>query len=67
MKIGDLVKVGGRLRPSWYGEMGVIVGLAAEGFASEDGASHSWYRVALMSGRERTIRNDALVVINESW
>ena len=68
MKVGDLVKVGGTLRPSWYGETGIIISLTVNSIyanAVKD-SDYSWYRVALMSGREKTIRNDALEVINES-
>jgi hypothetical protein len=68
VKVGDLVKVGGTLRPSWYGETGIIISLTVNSIyanAVKD-SDYSWYRVALMSGREKTIRNDALEVINES-
>ena len=65
MKVGDLVKVGGSSRPSWYGETGIIISLTAENWHTEY-ANHSWYRVALISGRIRTVRNDALEIINES-
>jgi len=68
VKVGDLVKVGGILRPSWYGETGIIISLTVNSIyanACKD-TDYSWYRVALMSGREKTIRNDALEVINES-
>jgi len=66
MKVGDLVKVGGSTNTvSWYGEMGIIVHLEAERWHTEY-PNYSWYRVALVSGRIRTVRNDALKVINES-
>ena len=66
MKVGDLVKVSGTLRPSWYGETGIIISLTVNSVYTND-SDYSWYRVALMSGREKIIRNDALEVINESW
>ena len=68
MKVGDLVKVGGTLRPSWYGETGIIISLTVNSIYlnAVTGSDYSWYRVALISGREKTIRNDALEVINES-
>jgi imidazole glycerol phosphate synthase subunit HisF len=65
VKVGDLVKVGGTLRPSWYGETGIIISLDVNSIYAAD-TDHSWYRVALISGREKTIRNDVLEVINES-
>ena len=65
MKVGDLVKVeGSTLRPEWYGEPGIIISLNVP-HVYKLAVGH-WYEVALLSGSTRVIRNDMLVVINES-
>ena len=65
MRVGDLVKVeGGTLRPDWYGEIGIIASLRA-GYAYRI-SNHTWYEVALPMFGLRLIREDMLVVINES-
>ena len=64
MKVGDLVKVeGGKLRPPWYGESGIIAALAPD----PDVYTHGiWYEVMLLVSGSRIIRDDMLEVISES-
>ena len=65
MKVGDLVKVeGGHLRPDWYGNVGVVTSLKSEWAYEISG--HTWYEVALTTCGTKIIRNDMLVVVNES-
>ena len=65
VKIGDLVKIeGGTLRPDWYGAVGVVTSLESEWAYQISG--HTWYKVALPSHGAKIIRNDMLVVLNES-
>ena len=65
MKIGDLVKIeGGTLRPSWYGEVGIIISLdVPEAYKNDD---HSWYEVSLSSTSSKFIRSDMIKVPNEA-
>ena len=62
MKIGDLVKVeGGKLRPPWYGEVGIIASLAP----SPDVYTHGiWYEVHLTSMGRKIVRDDMLELVN---
>ena len=64
MNVGDLVKVeGGKLRPPWYGESGIIVALAPD----PDVYTHGiWYEVMLLVSGSRIIRDDMLVTLNEA-
>lgn len=65
MKVGDLVKVeGGSLRPDWYGYIGVVSSLEHEWAYHVSG--HAWYQVAFPNYGIKTIRDDMLVVLNES-
>ena len=65
MKVGDLVKVkGGKLRPEWYGETGIIVSDSVPHTYEE--TLGTWYEVSLPAFGPRIIRNDMLVVLNES-
>ncbi len=65
MKVGDLVKIeGGTLRPDWYGETGIITSLAVPHPYLL--ALGTWYEVTLPVFGPRVIRNDMLVVLNES-
>ena len=65
MKAGDLVKIeGGTLRPDWYGEVGVVTSLKSEWAYRISG--HNWYEVALPMFGVRIVRDDMLVVLNES-
>jgi len=64
-KVGDLVKIeGGTLRPDWYGAVGVVTSLESE-WAYRI-SNHTWYKVALPSHGTKIIRNDMLMVLNES-
>jgi len=66
VRVGDLVKVeGGTLRPPWYGEMGIITGYLLDDSVYRD-EGRAWHRVLLNSGLRRIIRDDMLVVVNES-
>ena len=64
MKAGDLVKVeGGKLRPPWYGELGIITALAPEPTVYTHGI---WYEVVLSKSGPKFIRDDMLMVLNEN-
>jgi len=64
MKVGDLVKIeGGKLRPAWYGEVGIITSLTVD--AVYLNTNQTWYKIALLSGATRTIRHDMLEVASE--
>tara|TARA_B100001250_G_scaffold402163_2_gene414924 strand:+ start:2470 stop:2670 length:201 start_codon:yes stop_codon:yes gene_type:complete len=65
MKVGDLVKVeGGKLRPEWYGMVGVVTSLEHEWAYQVSG--HVWYEIGFPAYGIKTIRDDMLVVLNES-
>ncbi len=65
MKVGDLVKIeGGTLRPEWYGMLGVITSLRVGHAYSL--ALGDWYEVTFSDLGPRVIREDMLVVLNES-
>ena len=65
MKVGDLVKVeGGTLRPEWYGMLGIITSLRADHACTL--ALGDWYEVTFSDLGPRVIREDMLVLLNES-
>ena len=65
MRVGDLIKIeGGTLRPEWYGEPGIVTSLNVPHVYLL--ALGTWYEVALLSGSKKAIRDDMLVVLNES-
>ena len=65
MKVGDLVRIeGGTLRPEWYGETGIIVSDSVPHAYEE--TQDTWYEVSFPAFGTRIIRNDMLVVLNES-
>ena len=65
MKPGDLVRVeGGKLRPEWYGSVGVVTSLERDWEYQISG--WAWYRVAFPNYGIRTIRIDMLVGLNEA-
>jgi len=65
VKVGDLVKVeGGKLRPEWYGQLGVITSLRVD--HAYRLALGDWYEVTFSDLGPRVIRDDMLVKLNES-
>lgn len=64
MKVGDLVRIeGGNLRPPWYGEIGVVVATSPNPKVYSFGI---WYEVVLTSSGRKFVRDDMLVVLDES-
>ena len=65
MNVGDLVKVeGGKLRPDWYGLIGIVTSLEHEW--AYEASGYAWYKIALPTYGVKTIRHDMLRVLNES-
>ena len=63
MKVGDLVKIeGGKLRPPWYGEVGIITSLSPN-----PNYTHGiWYEVCLVSNADtKVVRDDMLAALDK--